>query len=316
MALCYVLIPFKDGDEVLEICIDSLLPQLTDGVEVVLVDDGSRIKAAEKPLLQRFLGDSRVHLLSHDVNRGPAEARNTGLAWCKEAGAEIVILLDSDCLAKPGFVEAHIRLHGENPGQACIGGAIQGQGEGVWAHLDALMSWFSSVPGTPARIVNEPYHLPTTNMSLKMNSLPAPGQTFNPRLKTGEDVAFIKDLRRRGETILFSPEPEIIHRDRRSAAGFFRHQHRWGLHTYVVRFGEQSLSPWRRGLFVLGFIPGLPVYVVLTTLLNIVPWLRRSPGYLVYIPVLLLLYGIKGTAVLLGAINPALALYPEKTSSS
>ena len=316
MASSYVLIPFKDANRFLVDCIESLLPQLTDGVEAVLMDDGSRTIAADDPLLQPFLKDPRIHLLAHKVNMGPAQARNTGLAWCRSAGAEIAILLDSDCLAKPGFVEAHIKLHEENPERACIGGAIEGQGTGVWAHLDALMSWFSSVPGTPARIVNEPYHLPTTNMSLKLKSLPAPGETFNPRLRTGEDVAFIKDLRRRGETILFSPEPGIIHRDRASLAGFFRHQCRWGLHTYVVRFGEENLSLGRRLLFVIAFIPGFPVYMVLTTCLNVAPWLRRSPAYLLYFPILFLLYGIKGMAVFCGALNPSLALYPKKTSPS
>ena len=307
----YVLIPFKDGEEFLETCMESLLPQLTNGIEAVLVDDGSVNKAAENPLFQPFLRDERVHLLSHDVNHGPAQARNTGLAWCHEAGANIVILLDCDCLAKPGFVEAHIRLHEENPDTACIGGAIQGQSVGVWAHLDSLMSWFSSVPGTPEHIVKEPYHLPTTNLSIKTNRLLEPDRTFNPRFKTGEDVAFIKDLSQRGETILFSPIPEIIHRDRSSAYSFFLHQHRWGLHTYVVRFEIKNLSFLRRALFVLGFIPGLPLYVVLTTTLNIMPLLRRSPHYLVYVPLLLLLYGVKGMAVILGAINPSLALFSK-----
>lgn len=316
MALCYVLIPFKDANRFLADCIGSLLPQLTGGVEAVLIDDASRTKAADDPLLQPFLKDPRIHLLTHEVNMGPAQARNTGLAWCRSAGAEIILLLDSDCLAKPGFVEAHIKLHKENPELACIGGAIEGQGTGVWAHLDAVMSWFSSVPGTQARTINEPYHLPTTNMSLKLKNLPASGETFNPRLKTGEDVAFIKDLRRRGETILFSPEPEIIHRDRSSLPEFFRHQYRWGLHTYVVRFGEDNLSLWRRLLFVLAFIPGFPVYVVLTTSLNVAPWLRRSPAYLLYFPILLLLYGVKGVAVSHGALNPSLALYPQKNSPS
>jgi len=316
MAFCCVLIPFKDGEELLLSCLDSLLPQLTDGAEAVLVDDGSRVKAAGNPALQPVLGDSRVHLLTHDANRGPAQARNTGLVWCRDAGAEVVILLDSDCLALPGFVEAHIRLHRENPDRICIGGAIYGHGEGAWARLDAVMSWFSSVPGTPARTVNEPYHLPTTNMSLKLKSLSSPGETFNPRLRTGEDVAFIKDLRRRGESVLFSPEPEIIHQDRTTAAGFFRHQHRWGLHTYAVRFGEENLALWRRALFALAFIPALPVYVVVATALNIVPWLERSPGYLLYVPALLVLYGIKGVGVFLGALNPALALYPEEQPPS
>ena len=78
MTHCYVLIPFKDGEEVLETCVESLLPQLTDGVEAVLVDDGSQIKATDNPRLQPILGDKRIHQLSHDDNLGPAQARNTG----------------------------------------------------------------------------------------------------------------------------------------------------------------------------------------------------------------------------------------------
>lgn len=315
MAFCFVLIPFKDGFDVLAKSLKNLHPQLSEGIEVVLVDDGSNPEAAGHPALSPFLDDGRFHLLTHDVNQGPAQARNTGLTWCRDADAEIVILLDSDCLAKPGFIDAHVRLHKAHPNRSCIGGAIHGQGSGVWAGLDALMSWFSSIPETPARAVNEPYHLPSTNMSLKMNKL-EPGDIFNPRLKTGEDVAFIKNLRARGETVFFSPEPEIIHRDRDSFSGFFRHQFRWGLHTYVVRFGEKRLSFWRRALFALAFIPGFPFYVVLTTFLNVAPWLKRSPVYVLYVPLLLLLYAVKGVAVFSGALDPSLALYPKKPSAS
>jgi len=316
MAFCYVLIPFKDCGSVLAECIESLLLQLTDGVEIVLIDDGSQPEAANDPLLQPFLGHNRIHLLRHGVNLGPSAARNTGLRWCREAGAEIVILLDSDCLAEPGFIDAHIRMQRQNPERVCIGGAIQGRGRGAWARLDALMSWFSSIPGTPARSVEEPYHLPSTNMSLKLKRLPQTDEVFNPRLKTGEDVAFVKSLRSRGETVFFSPEPEIIHRDRETFAGFLRHQYRWGLHTYVVRFGEGNLSKWRRAVFACAFVPGFPVYVAMATWLNVAPWLKRSPAYLLYVPLLLLFYAVKGIAVLSGTIRPDQALYPKKPSAS
>ncbi len=285
---------------------------MSEEVGIVLIDDGSSTDAAAEPVLRPYLEDERVHMLRHDVNLGPAQARNTGLAWCRNTGAGIVILLDSDCLAKPGFVDTHLQLHEDHPDKFCIGGAIEGKGVGVWAWLDALMSWFSSVPGTPARVVNEPYHLPTTNLSFRLRDLPE-GDAFEPRLKTGEDVLFIKNLRARGITVFFSPRPEVIHRDRISPAGFFRHQHRWGLHTYVLRFGVENLAAWRRGLFVLTFIPGLPVYVALATWLNIVPWMQRSRYYLLCAPLLVALYAIKGIGVLSGAINPEKALYPDRS---
>lgn len=313
MAFGYVLIPFKNSIDVLADCIESVLPQLSDGIEILLIDDGSTPEAAGHPLLKNYLEDDRVHLLRHKINLGPAQARNSGLAWCRDTDADIAILLDSDCLAKPGFVSAHVQLHKEHPEKFCIGGAIQGQGVGAWAKLDALMSWFSSVPNTPARFVNEPYHLPTTNLSFKLKDL-AEGDAFEPRLKTGEDVLFIKELRARGITIFFSPKPGIFHRDRERMVDFFRHQYRWGLHTYVLRAGLKNLSPWRRLFFFLAFIPGFPVYVLLATWLNLAPYLKTSKVYFLYSPLLLALYVVKGIAVMSGTISPEKALYRKNPS--
>ncbi len=290
---------------------ESLLPELEEGVDVVLIDDGSSPPAAANPSLQPLLRHSRIHLLRHEVNAGAAAARNTGLRWCREAGAEIVILLDSDCLAKPGFIGAHIRLQSENPGVACIGGAIQGIGPGPWARLDALMSWFTSMPGAPAGIVNGPYHLPTTNMSLKLKSLLPTDHVFDSSLRTGENPLFIKELRKRGETVLFSPEPEIVHRDRTTFSEVFLHQYRWGLHTYVMRIGGKNLSAGHRALFICAFVTGYPLYVLLATWLNAAPLVKRSLWYLIWVPALLLSYAAKGIAVLDGAIRPGKALYPE-----
>lgn len=75
MAFCYVLIPFKDRGNDLAECIGSLLPQLTDGVEIVLIDDGNQPEAANDPLLQPFLGHNRIHLLRHGVNLGDIRRR-------------------------------------------------------------------------------------------------------------------------------------------------------------------------------------------------------------------------------------------------
>ena len=311
MAFCYVLIPFRDGGDYLRDCLESLIPELEEGVDIVLIDDGSKLPAIADPSLQPFLRHSRVHLLRHEVNAGPAAARNTGLQWCREAGAENVILLDSDCLAKPGFISAHVQLQKENPNVACIGGAIQGVGPGPWARLDALMSWFMSMPGASAGFINDPYHLPTTNMSLKLKNLPQVDDVFDPSLRTGEDVVFVRELRNRGETVLFSPEPEIIHRDRATFFEFFCHQYRYGLHTYVARLGKESLTILRRTLFVCAFVPGFPLYVLLAVWLNAALLVKRSPWYLIWVPVLILSHAVRGVAVMDGAIRPKKALYPR-----
>lgn len=303
----FVLIPYMDNSSDVALCLKSLLPELEEDFEAVVIDDGSRLAADDDPQLDAFKNSPKVTFIRHKTNLGPSSARNTGLAWCREKGGEIVILLDSDCEAQPGFIKAHKRLHADHPDVVCIGGAIQGQGEGIWANFDRLMSWFTSIPDSPQRLVGEPLHLPTTNMSLKLQRLPSAHEVFDPAFKTGEDVAFNKGLRKRGDLILFSPEPLIVHHDREAFSSFFRHQYRWGLHTYVVRFTLKGLSWKRRALFAPTFALGLPFYALLATWLNITPWIKRSLGNVIYFPVLFIFYLIKGVAVIDGALHPSKA---------
>lgn len=97
---------------------------------------------------------------------------------------------------------------------------MNGVGDGIWATLDNLMSWFTSIPHTPLRDVDGLYHIPTTNMSLKLNVLSQESPLFDAHLRTGEDVQFVQRLRRAGYKLMFSPQPEISHYDRQSFADF------------------------------------------------------------------------------------------------
>ena len=308
---CAVIVPYKDCSEVLSKCLDSLLKVLPDSASVVLIDDGSKLEASVDPKLQAFLQDPHVCCLRHLENRGPAAARNTGVRWCWEQGIELVILLDSDCLVGPGFVETHCALHQQYPDVVCIGGAIHGIGKGLWAKLDGLMSWFTSVPNSEMRDVAGVYHIPTTNMSIKLNLSSRNFPLFENRLKTGEDVVFCKRLQSDGGKILFSPNPEIRHLDRTSFRGFLRHQYRWGLHTYVVRFGDRNWGIAKRLILALSFIFLLPAYALLASLINVLPWLKQSFLFLKYYPLILIVYLIKGFAVIEGICFPNTALYPS-----
>ncbi|MBX9635781.1 MAG: glycosyltransferase family 2 protein, partial [Magnetospirillum sp.] len=181
-----VLIPFLGRFDQVARAAMALLAQAGPATRLVLIDDGSQPPAAQAAPLARILADSRVTLLRHESNLGVAQARNTGLAQARAHGAEIVIMLDSDCIPGPDFLAAHLALHAAHPEAACIGGAIVGRGQGLWAALDRVMSWCHSVPGQSLHAVHHPYHLPTTNMSLKLARLPL--RAFDSRLRTGEDA--------------------------------------------------------------------------------------------------------------------------------
>jgi len=299
-----VLIPFRNGDRALASCLERLLPQARDGVRVVLVDDGSTTISDE---VRRLAEPPAVEWIHHAICRGPGAARNTGVRWCREHGIGLVLLLDSDCIPDDDLVETHIRLHARSPDAVCIGGAIQGSGRGIWARLDGLASWSTSIPGSPARVVGGLYHIPTTNMSLKLGRIPWSGDWFDEALRTGEDVAFVARLRQLGARVLFEPRPVVRHQDRESFRGFLAHQYRWGLHTYALRTGRRLPPRGRWGWAVL-LAFAVPAYAVASSLVNLAPWLRRSPLYVFCWPVLLLLYMVKGVALIVGVVAPSHAL--------
>jgi len=307
---CCVTIPFLGRFAMLKDNLNAVLGDLPDTACVVAVDDGSQPAAAEDADLKPLFDDPRVILLRHPENRGPGAARNSALAWCRDAGVELIILLDSDCRIEPGFVARHIALHREHPDAACIGGAIQGEGRGMAARLDGVMSWFTSIPQTPGHEVTEPLHLPTTNMSLKLDRLPAGMEAFDPNLRTGEDVALVKALRRQGEKILFSPDPLIHHSDREDMREFLNHQMRWAIHTYAVRFGYTRPRLLLRAVLFTGFLLALPAFALYASWLNIKPWLSADKRYVAYWPAVLFVFVLKGVGVLVGIVNPGRALFP------
>ncbi len=300
---CCVIIPFCRVDDVLRQCVGILVATSCD-VRICLVVDGPECPDAD---IAPFTGNGRVVVLRQKQRQGPGAARNLGIRYCRENGINHIILLDSDCVAEPGFIEAHMDLHEKYPHVACIGCGILGKGKGLWASIDRVASWFTSIPALPARAVGALYHIPTTNMSLKLDALPMDGDLFDERLRTGEDILFLRALKKSGTAMRFEPEPVVTHFDRESFGAMLIHQFRWALHTYSVR-AETPAKPATRFLLSLLQIPLVPFSSLAMTALTVWPWIRVSPRYFAFAPVLWLLYIVKAFGVAAGTLVPALAM--------
>lgn len=307
-----VILPFYNRLTLAGRCLAALLDGAPASTRVLLIDDGSEPAGERDAELRRLAADPRVTLLRHPHNRGVAAARNTALRWCRRAGIELVLMIDSDCEPSADFVQAHLRLHAAHPEAACIGAAVLGTGRGPWAQLDKIMTFVQALPHGPLREVRPPYHLGTTNFSAKLARLPARDQVFDERLCTGEDALLIRELRRGGACILFSPAPVIEHRDRETLRGVLWHHYQYGQHQYFVQFGggfaPRCLSRAYRAAFVLAFLPVLPLFAVAGSALNLAPWLPHRPVYALAYPFMLLLWLAKGVAILQSAISPASVL--------
>jgi hypothetical protein len=307
-----VILPFFNRLALVERGLAALLAGAPESTRILLVDDGSEPPGHLDPGIRRLAADPRVTLLRHPTNRGVSAARNTAMRWCRRQRVELVLMIDSDCEAPPDFVQQHLRLHAAHADAACIGAAVVGTGRGFWALLDKVMTFVHALPHGALREVQHPYHLGTTNFSAKLARLPARDALFDERLRTGEDALLIRELRRRGERILFSPAPLTVHRDRETLRGLLWHHYQYGQHQYFVQFGG-DLSPRcfavpYRIAFGLAFATALPLFALLGSALNLGPWLRHRPAYALLYPFMYLLWVAKGVAILQAAARPASVL--------
>ena len=98
---CSVIIPVYNVMEWLPESLDSLLPQATGELQVILVDDGSTDGSGE--LCDAYRERFPCCRVIHQGNRGVASARNTGL---REASGEYILWMDPDDLVCGGWYPA------------------------------------------------------------------------------------------------------------------------------------------------------------------------------------------------------------------
>lgn len=95
-----VVVPVYNAVEHLEECVEAALAQSLEGLEVILVDDGSTDQSPG--LCDKLAEDGRVRVI-HQQNAGPGEARNRGLA---AARGKYVGFVDADDIPTPGMYKA------------------------------------------------------------------------------------------------------------------------------------------------------------------------------------------------------------------
>ena len=100
-----VIIPLYNTRPYVERCITSLLQQSFSDFEAIFVDDASTDGCAAV-VRQSARNDARIVLKTHDRNKGPGAARNTGIA---SARASYVTFVDSDDYVTPDLLDCMIR---------------------------------------------------------------------------------------------------------------------------------------------------------------------------------------------------------------
>ena len=107
-----VVVPSYNNAATIGRCLDSLERQDMRGyLEVIVVDDGSRDDSAAR-------ASAFPVTVIRQANQGPAAARNCGAAAAQGA---IVLFLDSDCVAPPGWARAMTAALDGTDAEAAVG---------------------------------------------------------------------------------------------------------------------------------------------------------------------------------------------------
>ena len=106
-----VVMAAHDSARTIAAAISSVVRQSMDDWELIVVDDGSRDGTGA---VAESFGDARIRVVAQE-NRGPAAARNAGIA---HARAELVAMLDSDDLWLPTYLETMHRVLAGEPDAA------------------------------------------------------------------------------------------------------------------------------------------------------------------------------------------------------
>jgi len=134
---CTVVIPTYGRKEMLRRCLQAATRQDYADYEVIVVDDASPddtgdMVATEFPM---------VRYIRQPENRGPAAARNRGIAL---ATGEVVAFTDDDCLVPPDYVRRLVEGYARYPQVAGVGGYLEApealMRTNVWAQYESYVT--------------------------------------------------------------------------------------------------------------------------------------------------------------------------------
>lgn len=116
--LVSIVVPFyKTGKDQFAVCMESLISQSYEDIEIIVVDDGSGSEYSDV-LENEAQKDPRISIHNREVNQGLSAARNYGL---KVSGGDYVIFIDSDDVVSKDMVHNLLKLSKDTGADLVIG---------------------------------------------------------------------------------------------------------------------------------------------------------------------------------------------------
>lgn len=231
-----VVVPTFNRGDALSATLRALLASASGGldfVEIIVVDDGSRLPAA--PLVRSLSAASPFTLRCiRQRNRGPGPARNAGF---REAQGRLVIFVDDDIIVPPDLIQQHLRAHADLPGSVVCGVATLNPS----GHPTPLYRFIHSLHGDPALATPGAQYLEidtpaSGHISFERHMFDRTSAVYSDRLSTPAAEEFELAYRLHQSAIQLVLAPRIIarHDQPLDLGGVCRQQYKHALGTAEV----------------------------------------------------------------------------------
>jgi len=113
-----IIIPLYNAEAYIQETLRSVLSSKGVSLEVLVIDDGSKDRGAERVL---EMNRSEVKLIRMPLNSGASAARNEGI---RQARGRYLLFMDADDLIAPDKLRLQLNVLEEHPGDLCFGNTV------------------------------------------------------------------------------------------------------------------------------------------------------------------------------------------------
>ena len=271
-----LIIPVYNRPDEVDELLQSLTQQTFHDFEVIVVEDGSPLPCKE--VVRKYQSVLDVKYFSKP-NSGPGQTRNYG---AEKSVGDYLIVLDSDCILPPGYLQAVEDELQHNPCDA-FGGPDRAHSSFTpmqKAISYAMTSFFTTGGIRGGKKKLDQFYPRSFNMGIRRDVF-IKLDGFDTSMRYGEDIDFSTRIIQGGYTTRLFPEAYVYHKRRTRLIQFFRQ---------VEHSGEARIALTQKYPSTLKIVHCLPAVFVIGViglcLLGILfPWL-----YLLLLLYVLLLF--------------------------
>ena len=286
-----LIIPVYNRPDEVDELLESLTMQHFQDFEVLVVEDGSSVPC--ESVVDRYATLLNIHYL-RKTNSGPGQSRNFG---AERSRGEYLLILDSDCVLPPGYLDAVEAELQREPADA-FGGPDRAHASFTRVQKAinyAMTSFFTTGGIRGGKKKMDKFYPRSFNMGIRREVYQALGG-FS-KMRFGEDIDFSIRIFKAGYRCRLFPEAWVWHKRRTDWRKFFKQVYNSG----IARINLYKKYP--ESLKLVHVLPALFTLGVCAVLLCalICPWSLLL--LLIFVSVILIDASIRNKSLFIGVLS-------------